>query len=49
MPLFGLRFHLGRELTKNLAQRFPQLLKQELAPTFRDENHMKFAVPRRMV
>jgi hypothetical protein len=49
MPLFDLCFFLGRKLTKNLAQRFPQLLKQQLAPIFRDENNVIFAVPRRVV
>ena len=49
MPLFDLRFLLSRKLTKNFPQRFPQLLKQQLTPIFWDENHVIFAVPRRVV
>jgi hypothetical protein len=37
LGIFDLRFFLSRELTKNLAQRFSQFLKQQLAPIFRDE------------
>jgi hypothetical protein len=34
MPLFDLRFFLSRKLTKNFAQRFPQLLKKDLRRYF---------------
>src|SRR5271169_3889653 len=45
MPLFDLRFLLSRELTKNLAQRFPQLLKQEFASIFWDEKPHEICSP----
>ena len=49
MTLFDLRFFLSRKLAKNLAQSLPQLLIQHLASILRNENHVIFAVPRRVV
>jgi hypothetical protein len=49
MSLFDFRFFLSRELTKDFAHRPPQFLKEHFASILRDENHVVFAVPGRVV
>jgi hypothetical protein len=45
MPLFDPALFLTGQLAKNFAKVRPQLPIQRLAPLFRDEHDMVFAVP----